>query len=333
MGDKPRQQTSQAASPQAQPARHLSWSSVAKSLLAGGVAGGVSRTAVAPLERLKILMQVQGSQKTYTGVWQGLKYMAKSEGFRGMMKGNWTNCVRIIPNSAVKFLTYEQLSRWIARKSQDSGGDGRMTPLLRLSAGAGAGIIAMSATYPLDMVRGRLTVQEALNKQYTGIFHCASVIAREEGITALWRGWVPSVIGVIPYVGLNFAVYETLKDHVLSYYELRSERELSVVTRLACGALAGTVGQTVAYPLDVVRRRMQMSGWKGAQSLHANGGKAVIYTGMVDCFAQTVKEEGVTALFKGLWPNYVKVVPSIAIAFVTYEQLKELMGVELRIST
>ena len=69
--------------------------------------------------------------------------------------------------------------RWIARKSQDSGGDGRMTPLLRLSAGAGAGIIAMSATYPLDMVRGRLTVQEALNKQYKGIFHCASVIARE----------------------------------------------------------------------------------------------------------------------------------------------------------
>ena len=71
-----------------------------------------SRTAVAPLERLKILMQVQGNSRVYTGVWQGLKHMAQTEGFRGMMKGNWTNCVRIIPNSAVKFLTYEQLSRW-----------------------------------------------------------------------------------------------------------------------------------------------------------------------------------------------------------------------------
>lgn len=293
----------------------------------------MSRTAVAPLERLKILMQVQGSQKVYTGVWQGLKYMAKQEGVWGMMKGNWTNCVRIIPNSAVKFLTYEQLSRYIARTSQDSGGDGRMTPLLRLSAGAGAGIVAMSATYPLDMVRGRLTVQESTNKQYTSIIHCARVVIKEEGLVALWRGWVPSVIGVVPYVGLNFAVYETLKEVVLDHYELQSERELSVVTRLACGALAGTVGQTVAYPLDVVRRRMQMSGWVGAQSLHHSGGKAVVYKGMTDCFTQTVKEEGCSALFKGLWPNYVKVVPSIAIAFVTYEQLKESMGVELRIST
>ena len=70
-----------------------------------------SRTAVAPLERLKILMQVQGNQKVYTGVWQGLKHMARTEGVRGMMKGNLANCIRIVPNSAVKFLTYEQLSR------------------------------------------------------------------------------------------------------------------------------------------------------------------------------------------------------------------------------
>ena len=66
---------------------------------------------MAPLERLKILMQVQGNQKIYTGVWQGLKHMARTEGIRGMMKGNLANCIRIVPNSAVKFLTYEQLSR------------------------------------------------------------------------------------------------------------------------------------------------------------------------------------------------------------------------------
>ena len=90
----------------------------------------------------------------------------------------------------------------------------------------------------------------------------------------------------------------------------------------------------MAYPLDVVRRRMQMSGWAGARGLHhSESGAAVAYTGMVDCFRRTVAEEGFPALFKGLWPNYVKVVPSIAIAFVTYEQLKEAMGVQLRISS
>ena len=138
----------------------------------------------------------------------------------------------------------------------------------------------------------------------------------------------------MPYVGLNFAVYETLKDLLLQFKDLRDERQLGVVERLACGAAAGTTGQTVAYPLDVVRRRMQKSGCDGANALHGDGrGHAVRYSGMTDCFRRTVAEEGVRALFKGLWPNYIKVVPSIAIAFVSYEQLKEAMGVQLRISS
>ena len=299
--------------------------------------------------------------------------------------------MRIIPNSAVKFLLYEQLSRSISHALIDrgDGSDGRLTPGLRLGAGAVAGIVAMSATYPLDMVRGRLTVQGGANaaaaareaaeraaaaataagagaaaalnvstsastsgsssspsssssassaphrtQQYRGIAHAARTIAAEEGLVALWRGWLPSVIGVVPYVGLNFAVYETLKDALLQFKDLRDERQLGVVERLACGAAAGTTGQTVAYPLDVVRRRMQMSGWDGANALHGDGrGHAVRYSGMSDCFRRTVREEGVRALFKGLWPNYIKVVPSIAIAFVSYEQLKEAMGVQLRISS
>lgn len=312
-------------------AKSLSWTSMGKSLIAGGIAGGLSRTAVAPLERLKILMQVQGSSKLYTGVWQGCKHMYQREGIKGMFQGNGTNCVRIVPNSAVKFLAYEQISRRVSHYLLENGGDGQMTPLLRLGSGACAGIIGMTATYPLDMVRGRLTVQAG--KEYTGILHATRMIVKQEGMIALWRGWLPSVIGVIPYVGLNFSVYETLKDVVLKHYQLDDERQLSIFTRLACGAVAGTTGQTVAYPLDVVRRRLQMSGWAGAQNLHAESGKAIMYSGMTDCFRRTIQEEGVRALFKGLMPNYVKVVPSIAIAFVSYEQVKELLGVELRISS
>lgn len=277
-------------------------------------------------------MQVQGNERIYRGVWQGLVHMARTEGVRGMMKGNWTNCVRIIPNSAVKFLTYEQLSREISDYYRATTGSGELTPSLRLLAGACAGIIAMSATYPLDMVRGRLTVQEGKNQQYRGIVHAARSIIAQEGPLALYKGWLPSVIGVVPYVGLNFAVYESLKAALLKQYGLRDERDLSIVARLACGAAAGSMGQTVAYPFDVARRRLQVSGWQGVKELHSHGGSVVAYTGMVDCFARTVREEGVQALFKGLWPNYLKVVPSIAIAFVTYEQVKEWLGVEFRIS-
>ncbi|XP_057968876.1 mitochondrial adenine nucleotide transporter ADNT1-like [Malania oleifera] len=315
--------------------------SICKSLVAGGVAGGVSRTAVAPLERLKILLQVQNPHSIkYSGTIQGLQYIWKTEGFRGMFKGNGTNCARIVPNSAVKFFSYEQASQgilWLYRK-QPGNEDAELTPLLRLGAGACAGIIAMSATYPMDMVRGRLTVQtEKSPRQYKGIFHALSTVLREEGPRALYKGWLPSVIGVIPYVGLNFAVYESLKDYLIKSkpFGLVENSDLSVITRLACGAAAGTVGQTVAYPLDVIRRRMQMVGWKDAASVVTGDGasKAPLeYTGMVDAFRKTVRHEGFGALYKGLVPNSVKVVPSIAIAFVTYEVVKDILGVEMRIS-
>ncbi|XP_059301572.1 mitochondrial adenine nucleotide transporter ADNT1-like [Lycium ferocissimum] len=316
--------------------------SICKSLVAGGVAGGVSRTAVAPLERLKILLQVQNSHSMkYSGTIQGLKYIYRTEGFKGLFKGNGTNCARIVPNSAVKFFSYEQASKGILYlyRQQTGNEDAQLTPLLRLGAGACAGIIAMSATYPMDMVRGRITVQtEKSPYQYRGMFHALSTVLREEGPRALYKGWTPSVIGVIPYVGLNFAVYESLKDWLVKTKPLGlvdDNSELGVVTRLACGAAAGTVGQTVAYPLDVIRRRMQMVGWSHAASIVTGDGRSkapLEYTGMIDAFRKTVKYEGVRALYKGLVPNSVKVVPSISIAFVAYEQVKDLLGVEIRIS-
>lgn len=112
-------------------------------------------------------------------------------------------------------------------------------------------------------------------------------------------------------MGLNFAVYESLKDWLIKSkaFNLVEDNELGVVTRLACGAAAGTVGQTVAYPLDVIRRRMQMVGWNHAASVVAGDGrtKSLEYTGMVDAFRKTVKHEGFRALYKGLVPNSVKV--------------------------
>ncbi|KAF3340105.1 mitochondrial adenine nucleotide transporter ADNT1-like protein [Carex littledalei] len=313
---------------------------VCKSLFAGGVAGAVSRTAVAPLERLKILLQVQNPHNIkYNGTIQGLKYIWRTEGLRGLFKGNGTNCARIVPNSAVKFFSYEEACRgilWLYRRKTGNE-DAQLTPVLRLGAGASAGIIAMSSTYPMDMVRGRITVQtEKSPYQYRGMLHALSTVYREEGFRALYRGWLPS----IPYVGLNFAVYETLKDWLLQSkpFGLVNEdaKELGVATKLGCGAAAGTVGQTVAYPLDVVRRRMQMVGWNHAASIVTAGAhgkeQPLQYSGMVDAFRKTVCHEGFGALYKGLIPNSVKVVPSIAIAFVTYECVKDMLGVEMRIS-
>lgn len=136
-----------------------------------------------------------------------------------------------------------------------------------------------------------------------------------EGLPILISVFVELILNCflqVPYVGLNFAVYESLKDWLIKSkaFGLVDENELSVTTRLACGAAAGTVGQTVAYPLDVIRRRMQMVGWSNAASVITGDGRGkapLEYNGMVDAFRKTVRHEGFGALYKGLIPNSVKV--------------------------
>lgn len=116
----------------------------------------------------------------------------------------------------------------------------------------------------------------------------------------------------IPYAGINFGVYESLKDWLINTnpYGLAKDSELNIFTKLACGATAGIISQTFSYPLDVIRRRMQMVGWKDADTIVTGQGKSktpLEYNGMVDAFRKTIQNEGFGALYKGLVPNCVKV--------------------------
>ncbi|KAI5058058.1 hypothetical protein GOP47_0026228 [Adiantum capillus-veneris] len=216
---------------------------VCKSLIAGGVVGRVSRSAMAPLERWKILLQAHNPLKT---------------------KYNGTASSAIL---------------WLYRREIGQE-DAELTPLLRLGVGACA---TMSARYPMELVRGRLAVQTEDSPMHCrGMFHEVSMIMKEEGPLAIYKGWLPSIICMIPYMGLNFEVYESLKDYLVKRnIESKPEEnaDLSVLTNLGCGAAAGF-----------------------------------------------------GALYKGLIPNSVKVVPSIGLVFVTYEGMKDLLGVEFQIS-
>jgi len=173
---------------------------------AGGVAGAVSRTVVSPLERLKILLQVQsaGRQAYQLSVGKALAKMWREEGWRGLMRGNGTNCIRIVPYSAVQFGSYNFYKRnFFERHSGDS-----LTPLSRLTCGGLAGITSVTFTYPLDIVRTRLSIQSASfaelgdrPKRLPGMWQTMVAMYKTEGgVKALYRGIVPTVAGVAPYV-------------------------------------------------------------------------------------------------------------------------------------
>ncbi|BGP28737.1 hypothetical protein JCM10296v2_000473 [Rhodotorula toruloides] len=289
----------------------------ASAFIAGALAGAASRTVVSPLERLKILLQVQGASAQYKGVWHGLTKMWREEGFKGYMRGNGINVLRIAPYSAVQFSSYELF------KSALRGEDGSTDTPRRLTAGSLAGICSVVSTYPLDLVRSRLSVESAslgmkegrTDGRSTGIVRMTLKVMREEGgVKALYRGLVPTSAGVAPYVAFNFASYELLKIQLMDHNS--DHHEPGTFAKLLCGGVAGAVSQTLTYPADLLRRRMQMVGLK-SQALGYE------YTGAWNAVFSIIRQDGIKGLYRGLWPNLLKCAPSIGVSFAVYEWSKE----------
>ncbi|KAJ5084305.1 hypothetical protein NUU61_008884 [Penicillium alfredii] len=288
---------------------------VVAAFMAGGVAGAVSRTIVSPLERLKILLQIQsvGREEYRLSIWKALVKMGREEGWRGFMRGNGTNCIRIIPYSAVQFGSYNFYKRFA------ESADGDMTPMRRLVCGGAAGITSVTITYPLDIVRTRLSIQSASfaelakepSEKLPGMFTTMVLIYKNEGgMVALYRGIAPTVAGVAPYVGLNFMTYESVRKHLTP----EGDKNPSPYRKLLAGAISGAVAQTCTYPFDVLRRRFQ---------INTMSGMGYQYTSIWDAVRVIVAEEGLRGLFKGIGPNLLKVAPSMASSWLSFELTRD----------
>ncbi|KAK4152128.1 mitochondrial carrier domain-containing protein [Chaetomidium leptoderma] len=285
---------------------------------AGGMAGAVSRTVVSPLERLKILFQVQsaGREAYKLSVGKALVKMWKEEGWRGFMRGNGTNCIRIVPYSAVQFGSYNFYKKhFFERHSGDS-----LTALSRLTCGGLAGITSVTFTYPLDIVRTRLSIQSASfaelgekPKKLPGMWQTMTTMYKTEGgIRAVYRGIVPTVAGVAPYVGLNFMTYEFVRQ----YLTLEGEQNPGAGRKLIAGAVSGAVAQTCTYPFDVLRRRFQ---------INTMSGMGYQYKSLPDAVRVIVTQEGVKGLYKGIVPNLLKVAPSMASSWLSFELCRDFL--------
>ncbi|EER34709.1 hypothetical protein CTRG_01570 [Candida tropicalis MYA-3404] len=291
------------------------------SFIAGGVAGAISRTVVSPFERAKILLQLQGpgSQQAYQGMFPTIFKMYREEGWRGLFRGNLLNCVRIFPYSAVQFATFEKckdiMLQYNPRNSNQLNG------YERLIAGSIGGIVSVAVTYPLDLVRARITVQTAsLNKLNKGkLTHSPKVMEtlkdvykNEGGILALYRGIIPTTLGVAPYVAINFALYEKLRE-----YMDNSKKDFSnPVWKLSAGAFSSFVGGVLIYPLDVLRKRYQVASMAG-------GELGFQYRSVAHALHSIFTTEGFFGAYKGLTANLYKIVPSMAVSWLVYDTMKD----------
>ncbi|KAL1903309.1 hypothetical protein Sste5346_000594 [Sporothrix stenoceras] len=284
----------------------------------GGVAGAVSRTVVSPLERLKILFQIQSAGRTeyQMPVGKALKKMWIEEGWRGFMRGNGTNCIRIVPYSAVQFGSYNFYKTHFFESYP--GAD--LSSLARLTCGGIAGITSVVFTYPLDIVRTRLSIQTASfadlgnrTGKMPGMWETLVLMYKNEGgFMALYRGIVPTVAGVAPYVGLNFMTYEAVRQ----YFTKDGEKNPSAMRKLAAGAISGAVAQTCTYPFDVLRRRFQ---------INTMSGMGYQYKSLTDAIRVIIMQEGIKGLYKGIVPNLLKVAPSMASSWLSFEMTRDFL--------
>jgi solute carrier family 25 phosphate transporter 23/24/25/41 len=171
-----------------------------RQLVAGGGAGAVSRTCTAPLDRLKIFFMVSSMQGQRFTIMSGLRYMLEEGGVRSLWRGNGVNVIKIAPESALRFFAYERVKKLL------KDGNEQLKVHERLLAGSTAGVIAQTTIYPLEVMKTRL----ALGKtgQYRGLMDCARHTLQAEGIRTFYKGLTPSLIGIIPYAGIDLAVYE-----------------------------------------------------------------------------------------------------------------------------
>ncbi|KAF1837248.1 mitochondrial carrier [Decorospora gaudefroyi] len=310
--------------------------------VAGGIAGIVSRTSTAPLDRLKVYLIAQTSVaeeavaaakhgnivKAAMNAWRPLatatKELWQAGGMRSLYAGNGLNVIKVMPESAIKFGSYEAAKRIFAKI------EGHNDPAIihswsKFVSGGLAGMVSQFAVYPIDTLKFRMqceTVSGGLHGNRL-IWATAKKMWRTGGVVAYYRGLPMGIFGIFPYAALDLGTFEYLKRSVARRNAKRlgcheQDAQPGGFMTAAIGGFSGAFGASAVYPLNLLRTRLQSQG----TVLHPR-----TYTGIMDVTRQTIAGEGVRGLFKGLTPNLLKVVPAVSITYVVYDKSKKAIGI------
>ncbi|KAJ5800182.1 uncharacterized protein N7518_002250 [Penicillium psychrosexuale] len=308
--------------------------------LAGGIAGAVSRTATAPLDRLKIYLIAQtsvkstvqaakdGSLLTAVGndprtLFGALKELWRAGGIRSLFAGNGLNVVKVMPESAIKFGAYESAKRAFAQL-EGHNDPKRLRPTSQFMSGGFGGMVAQCFVYPLDTLKFRMQCETVKDgpKGNQLIAATARKVWNTNGLAGFFRGLPLGLVGMFPYAAIDLSTFEYLKRALIAKKARdcgchEDDVPLGNFATGAIGAMSGGFSASIVYPLNVLRTRLQTQG----TILHPP-----TYTGIGEVLSVTLKAEGPRGLYKGLTPNLLKVAPAMSISYVVYENAKRILG-------
>jgi solute carrier family 25 phosphate transporter 23/24/25/41 len=238
---------------------------------------------------------------------QSFKHMYKTEGWLGGFKGNGLTVMKIAPFSAIEFYGYEVYKTKIFPGKEKN----QLTFMDKILCGGLTGMTAQVLTYPLDLLKTYMTINIE-NSLRISMLEQTKMIIAESGPMGMFKGLGTSLVGIAPFIGIKMASY----DWLMTTFGPAKGNKNTIYYNLFMGASAGTIAVTATYPVDLLRRLMQL-----------NGSPGHIYTGLPDAIAQTWAKGGVPAFYRGLLATYLKVAPMTAILFLCNEQLKRMIKI------
>ncbi|KAJ9462061.1 hypothetical protein DIPPA_22096 [Diplonema papillatum] len=283
--------------------------------LIGGVSASIAKTATAPIERVKLVIQTQdanpkiisGEVQRYNGIVNCFSRIYSEQGMAAFWRGNFTNIMRYFPTQAFNFAFKDTFKTMFPTYSPKT--EFWSFFAVNMASGGLAGAGSLCIVYPLDYARTRLASDVGSGKRdFSGLGDCLVKTAKgPKGFLGLYNGFGVSVVGIIPYRGTYFGVFDTLKT------QNPYQKDMGVAgffSKFACAQTAAITAGYTSYPFDTIRRRLQMQSEKPKEEW--------MYKNSVDCFNKILANEGVGAMFKGAGANVLRTVGA-ALVLVLYD--------------
>ncbi|KAJ3260842.1 hypothetical protein HK103_007405 [Boothiomyces macroporosus] len=292
-----------------------------KDFLAGGVSGVISKTATSPIERVKLLIQTQdanpkiisGEVPRYTGFISSFGRVYREQGLAAFWRGNVANCIRYFPTQAINLASKDSIKGALPKYNPNT--DFWKFFAINLTSGGLAGALSLTVIYPLDYARTRLAADVGTGKrQFSGLWDCLVKTSRgPKGFLSIYQGYGVGLAGIVGYRGVQFGLNDTIKG--LNPYDKETSFR-GILSKWITAQVSVIASSYPVYPLDTIRRRLQMQSEKPINER--------IYNGTFDCFKKIVKNEGVTALFKGAGANVFRSVGA-ALVLVLYGEVQAII--------